>query len=66
MKRERKGNTVNETWNDADEWSYPEEEWFYDEADQIWKRNPGRLWLKRVLSVAVPGFSNMLPLQAEA
>lgn len=64
MKSERKRNVINEMWKESDDWNHVEEEWFYDESEQIWKWIPGRLWLKRVISVAVPGYSIILPLRA--
>ncbi len=66
MKPERKNNEINEMWKEPEDWNQDENEWFYDESEQIWKRIPGRLWLKRVISVAVPGYHKKLSLQAEA
>ena len=40
---------------DSDEIELREEEdWYYDETEQIWKRIPGGSSLKRMLSIAVP------------
>ncbi len=31
-----------------------EEEWYYDDAELIWKRKPGGNVLKRMFSIAIP------------
>lgn len=40
-----------------------EEEWYYDETEQIWKRLPGGMALKRIISIAMPSAGKYLLLQ---
>ncbi len=37
-----------------------EEDWYYDETELIWKRNPGQRFMRRLLSIAAP-FGDYLP-----
>ena len=58
-------NKINEKNQVADELIFQEEnEWFYDESEQIWKRMPGGATLKRLLCLAVPGQGQYLSLRA--
>jgi hypothetical protein len=41
-----------------------EENWYYDELELIWKRNPASMTLNRILSFASPSTGNFLSLQA--
>ena len=39
---------------EQDEPELKEEEWYYDDIELIWKRDPGESTLKRIVSFAIP------------
>ncbi len=47
---------------ETEDFNFHEEEWYYDELEQIWKKIPGAMTLKRILCLAVPGGNNCLTL----
>lgn len=58
-------NKISEKDRVADEFFFQEEnEWFYDESEQIWKRMPGGDTLKRLLCLAVPGQGQYISLRS--
>jgi hypothetical protein len=48
-----------------DEIDPKEEEWYYDETDMVWKRNPGDGAFKRIVSFAMP-FRQQFPSSGNA